>query len=58
MFGQYNALILQADEQVGAQTQIELKDKQLRIEDAVNATKVNRFSSSNLVENSSVVTYQ
>lgn len=42
MFSQYNALILQADEQVGAQTQVELKDKQLRIEDAVNATKVNR----------------
>lgn len=26
--------------QVGAQTQIELKDKHLRIEDALNATKV------------------
>lgn len=28
--------------QVGAQTQVELKDKQLRIEDALNATKQSR----------------
>ncbi|KAL2663661.1 hypothetical protein AAZV13_02G111700 [Glycine max] len=33
--------------QVGAQTQVELKDKQLRVEDALNATKVFLFLCSN-----------
>lgn len=33
-------LIVRNNLQVGAQTQVELKDKQLRIEDALNATKV------------------